>query len=199
MGIQMKFQKRAHAHRFTLGLMLLAMAQVSCLGGGGGGNGSTPRDGEVCDRPDNDSGKACVGTVRFDCEEQDTVDADGNKTGTGEYRWAFDDDCADDGKTCSDGKCVEGPASSPCPQVSGGWRFDVHCDPAQVGRTFTVTQTGCDLVSVDGGFDGKVKANSDLEIEGTQAGSDFECEGTVGAASFLLNCTGNCEVSGSRN
>jgi hypothetical protein len=194
-----RLARRAAAHRLGTGVAL-AFGLTACLGGGGGGGDSStrPREGELCEAPDNGSGKACVGTVRFDCEEEDITLPDGT-AGT-ESRWAFDDDCADEGLTCQDGACVAGVTPEPtCANVAGSWRFDVHCDPAQVGRTFTVVQTACDLVSNDGGFEGKVKANGDLKIEGTQNGQPYDCEGTVNTTNFTLTCTGSCAVTGTHN
>ena len=189
---------RTQAARGSIGLVL-AIGLSACLGGsGGGGHSNAPRQGELCIAPDHGSSKACAGNVRFDCEEEDIILEDGTQ-GT-ESRWAFDEDCADKGKICRNGACEDGPDPAPtCENVAGSWRFAMHCDPGQAGRTFTVLQTACDLVSNDGGFTGKVKANGELKIEGTQNGQDYKCEGTVNATTFTLICSGTCGVSGTHN
>ena len=184
------------------GLVLgVCLALSGCLGGGGGGGGNSPKEGELCEPPDNENGKACVGTVRYDCEEEPIIGPGGEETGT-EFRWEFDEDCADKGEICRDGQCVDAPANTTCASVAGRWTFTGHCDPAELNRSFTVTQDGCDIASPDGAFrKGDLKPdNTDMKIKGTTpAGEDFECEGTVSGGTFSLDCGNGCLVTGRRN
>ena len=72
------------------------------------------------------------------------------------YQWKSDKNCAAQGLTCENGACVAGKKSgssdaggttkqdtagggggSTCTNMAGPWTVGKHCDPKQVGTTFT--------------------------------------------------------------
>jgi len=90
-----------------------------------------------------------------------------------------------------------------CPDATGEYRIQVHCEASLVGDPLIVTQVDC-AVSADWGgptpFVGTVGEDSHFVISGDPGdGAELTCAGVVASGSLVMTCEpGGCQVIVSR-
>lgn len=93
--------------------------------------------------------------------------------------------CADDDG--GDG----GDGGAACPDVSGTYLIQEHCEEALEGGTVEVAQDGCDLTSDWGSGDdwaGTVDADGYATAEGTNGSTTLACGGQVEDGVWTIDC-----------
>lgn len=92
-----------------------------------------------------------------------------------------------------------GNVNQGCPDVSGTWSMDQHCDPGMVGDAFEVTQSGCNLSVPSQGWTGSVTAVGGISMGGPAGGSVLTCTGTASQTQLTVECQpGACHVEMSK-
>ncbi len=187
-------------------LVFAAAFSMGCAAARRGG-GNTAAAGDSCTAKEADGDEQLCTASReqtLECKSQ----------GTG-YVWKVDKDCAALGQTCSGGVCVEKSAapdtksggkdsstSTGCPDFSGSWEFEHHCEAEYVGTTVSVSQSGCKVTFSGGGLtsaSGTISAEAQtLSVTGTSSNGPISCVGTYenkdsGVTGLELDCP-SCNI-----
>ena len=175
----------------TLGLL----TAIACgpARGDGGGSGGGESAGDPCSQQDADEGaQICSGTRALEC-----------KAGDGELAWEVDEDCAESGARCVSGECLEveddnntvnNVDNGSCPDVSGTWIFEDHCEASLIGLPYEVTQDGCQLTVSTPGWGGSIDAQGVVTLSGPTDGATLTCVGQAEDGRLESSCAPPCDV-----
>ena len=86
----------------------------------------------------------------------------------------------------SAGSAAGSSGTGHCPDLSGAWQVDAHCEASLVGMSLEITQTGCTF-SVSAPFDqfsGSVASDGAVSLSGPQS-----CTGQATTSEVTLSCT----------
>lgn len=186
-------------------IVFLAMTAFACTAARSKGGGSKAA-GDSCTSAQAESDEQVCTSSRdetLECKEND-----------GKFTWKVDKDCAALGQTCSNGECVEKSAtpdvatggdsgsSTACPDFSGLWAFEKHCELQYLGTTVNVSQSGCSFSFSGGGLtsaSGSIVATaSTIAVTGTSSNGPISCVGTYeekesGVTGITIDCP-SCDI-----
>jgi hypothetical protein len=189
----------------TCWIVVVAVAAMGCTAARSKGGGSKEA-GDSCTAAQAESDETvCTSSKQetLECKEND-----------GKFTWKIDKDCAALGQTCSSGECVEKSAtpdvtsggdsgsSTACPDFSGSWAFDKHCEVQYVGSTVNVSQSGCNFSFSGGGLtsaSGTIVASAaTITVTGTSSNGPISCVGTYeekedGVTGITIDCP-SCDI-----
>ena len=109
--------------------------------------------------------------------------------------------CGSDGGDGGGGDTSAGGGGTGCPNYSGQWRIDSHCDADATGTVMTITQSGCAVTQMDPWPDWSGTINSDGTMTWscpTSPGETLTCQATVSGSSLSATCESGCEVAATR-
>lgn len=95
-----------------------------------------------------------------------------------------------------DGSASSGSGSGQCSNLAGSWTVSQHCESSEVGETFIVTQSGCNVSIEPYGFSGTLQSDGSFSSTGMPPGAGtLTCTGTATGDTIDQVCEpGGCVV-----
>jgi hypothetical protein len=87
-----------------------------------------------------------------------------------------------------------GDDGNECPEVSGTWKIEQHCQADLVDQTFTVTQEECAFTLSEPfqGWQGTLTSSGEVTVGGTYDQIELNCTGTATSDTLSGDCTPTC-------
>lgn len=183
--------------------LILAALVLACGPTRGGGGGDDEGVGDPCTTRDaEEDAHICDGRRALECKTNDD----------GDLVWEIDEDCGASGQSCVSGECRlidtgvnngegnngnNGNTITPatCPDVSGTWTFEDHCEPSLIGTSYEVFQTGCNLTVSTVGWTGFIESDGAVTISGPiDETTTLTCEGHATETRLEASCVPTCDV-----